>query len=135
MKRLSDRFLQLGVLAGATGMLLGVWMGETEDFTLMPVHAHINLLGWVSMMLYGIVYRAIPDATRGRLPVAHFFLNVASFVVMIPALTLVLLGNRALAPVLGASAVALWISMALFAVIIIRATWRSAGATDMGQPS
>ena len=116
-------------------MLLGVWMGETEDFTLMPVHAHINLLGWVSMMLYGIVYRAIPDATRGRLPVAHFFLNVASFVVMIPALTLVLLGNRALAPVLGASAVALWISMALFAVIIIRATCRSAGATDMGQPS
>lgn len=126
MKRLSDRFLQLGVLAGTTGMLLGVWMGEAEDFTLMPVHAHINLLGWVSMMLYGIVYRAIPGAARGRLPTLHFLLNVASFVVMIPALTLVLLGNRAFAPLLGAAAAALWVSMALFAVIIIRATWRPA---------
>lgn len=126
MKRLSDRFLQLGVLAGTTGMLLGVWMGEAEDFTLMPVHAHINLLGWVSMMLYGIVYRAIPGAARGRLPTLHFLLNVASFVVMIPALTLVLLGNRAFAPLLGAAAAALWVSMALFAVIIIRATWHPA---------
>lgn len=106
-------------------MLLGVWMGQAEDFTLMPVHAHINLLGWVSMMLYGIVYRVLPEAARGPLPVAHFFLNVASFAVMIPALTLVLLGNRALAPLLGASAVALWISMAMFAVIVLRATWRS----------
>ena len=41
-------------------------------------------------------------------------------------LTLVLLGNRAFAPLLGAAAAALWVSMALFAVIIIRATWHPA---------
>jgi hypothetical protein len=129
VKRLSDRFLQLGVLAGTTGMLLGVWMGGSEDFTLMPVHAHINLLGWVSMMLYGIVYRALAAAAHGRLPVIHFCLSLASFAVMIPTLTFFLLGNRALAPLLGAASVATWISMALFAVIVIRATWRSAAAT------
>ncbi len=131
MTRLSDRFLQFGVLAGATGMLLGVWMGSSEDFTLAPVHAHINLLGWVSMVLYGLVYRAVPMAARGRLPVAHFWLNVASFLVMIPALALLLLGNRSMAPVLGVSSMALWLSMVLFAVIIIRATWRAEAVDDI----
>jgi hypothetical protein len=122
--RLADRFLQLGVFAGASGMLLGVWMGSTEDFTLAPVHAHTNLLGWVSMVLYGLVYRAIPEATAGRLPVIHFFLNIASFLVLIPSLTLFLLGHAAVAPLLGIASIALWLSMILFAVIILRATWR-----------
>lgn len=122
--RVADRFLQLGVLAGASGMLLGVWMGSTEDFTLAPVHAHANLLGWVSMVLYGIIYRVVPEAAAGRLPVIHFCLNVASFVILIPALTLLLLGHPAIAPVLGISSITLWLSMVLFLVIILRATWR-----------
>jgi hypothetical protein len=120
LKRLSDRFLQLGVLAGTTGMLLGVWMGKTEDFTLAPVHAHINLLGWVS-----IVYRVLPQACRGRLPVLHFYLNVASFLVMVPSLALLLLGNQNLGPVLGMASLTLWLSMVLFAIIVIRATWQA----------
>ena len=123
--RLADRFLQLGVLAGASGMLLGVWMGSTEDFTLAPVHAHTNLLGWVSMVLYGLIYRAVPEATRGKLPVIHFFLNIASFLVLIPSLALYLLGHANVAPLLGIASIALWLSMVLFAVIILRATWHA----------
>lgn len=125
MKRLSDRFLQLGVIAGATGMLLGVWMGRIEDFTLAPVHAHINLLGWVSMVLYGIVYRAVPKATLGTLPIIHFYLNVASFLVLIPSLALFLLGNQSMGPLLGSASLTLWLSMLLFAFIVIRATWHA----------
>ncbi len=33
-------------LAGLTGVSLGIWMGLARDFTLAPVHAHVNLLGW-----------------------------------------------------------------------------------------
>jgi len=44
-------------LAGLTGMSLGIWMGMHEDFTLAPVHAHINLLGWVTLSLYGLYHR------------------------------------------------------------------------------
>ena len=126
--RLADRFLQLGVLAGASGMLLGVWMGSTEDFTLAPVHAHANLLGWVSMVLYGLVYRAVPEASAGKLPVIHFFLNITSFLVLIPSLALLLLGHASVAPLLGIASIALWLSMVLFAVIILRATWRPRAA-------
>lgn len=60
----SNTFLRFGVLALLVGVGLGMWMGANENFTLRPIHAHINLIGWASMMLYGLVYRAFP----GRKP-------------------------------------------------------------------
>jgi cbb3-type cytochrome oxidase subunit 1 len=125
MTRISDRFLQLAVLFGLVGMGLGVWMGKTETFTLMPVHAHVNLLGWVSMALYALVYRAIPRAAEGRLPVVHFWLSVLSLLAMIPTLGLMVLGNTAFAPAVGLVSIALWAGMAVFAVIVFKATWKA----------
>jgi hypothetical protein len=46
-------------LAALSGMSLGIWMGIHEDFTLAPVHAHINLLGWVTLCLYGLYHRGV----------------------------------------------------------------------------
>ena len=126
MKRVSDRFLQVGVLFALVGMGLGVWMGKTESFTLAPVHAHINLLGWVSMLLYGLIYRVVPRAAEGMLPAIHFWLSVLSLLAMIPTLALYLLGQTAMAAPLGVASIALWLSMLLFAVIVFKATWRPA---------
>lgn len=125
MTRISDRFLQLGVLFALGGMGLGVWMGATENFTLMPVHAHVNLLGWVSMTLYALVYRAVPRTAEGKLPVIHFWLSLLSLLAMIPTLALMLLGNTDLAPAVGPVSIGLWAGMALFAVIVFRATWKA----------
>ena len=87
MTRVSDRFLQLAVLAALTGMGLGIGMAVTQNFQLQSVHAHVNLLGWVSMMLYGLFYRAVPKAAEGRLPAVHFWLNAVGFVAMAALLT------------------------------------------------
>jgi hypothetical protein len=123
MKRLSDRFLQVGVLFALCGMALGVWMGKTGDFVLSPVHAHINLLGWVSMLLYGLFYRAIPSAAEGTLPVVHFWLSLVSLMAMIPLLSMFLLGHAAYDMPLGIVSMAQWLSMFLFSLIVFRATW------------
>jgi hypothetical protein len=123
--RVSDRFLQAGVLFALCGMGLGVWMGKTENFMLSPVHAHVNLLGWVSMLLYGLVYRVVPSAAQGKLPVAHFWLSLLSLLLMIPTLAAYLLGNAAAAMPLGLASIGMWISMLLFAVIVFRATRRA----------
>jgi hypothetical protein len=32
-------------------------MGIAQDFTLSPAHAHLNLLGWVTMAIYGLYHR------------------------------------------------------------------------------
>ena len=91
MLSVSNNFLRLGVLYALAGMSLGIWMGAHEDFTLKTVHAHINLLGFASMMLFGLFYRAFPTAARGWLPVAHFTLSVLGFLILMPTLTLMFL--------------------------------------------
>ena len=51
-------------LCGLSGISLGIWMGMHEDFTLAPVHAHINLLGWVTLALYGLYHRGVERASN-----------------------------------------------------------------------
>lgn len=53
-------------IAALVGMSLGMGMGMSEDFTLAPVHAHLNLLGWVTMALYGLYHRGV-DRRSNRL--------------------------------------------------------------------
>jgi hypothetical protein len=55
----------VAALAALTGMCLGIWMGMNEDFTLAPAHAHINLLGWVTLSLYGLYHRGVARASNG----------------------------------------------------------------------
>lgn len=118
----SNNFLRFGVLAVLVGVSLGIWMGANENFTLRPVHAHINLIGWASMMLFGLVYRVFPEAARGWMPVAHFVLAALGFLIMMPSLALMLLGNMTLVPFLIVSEVMVFASLLLFAVIVFRAT-------------
>lgn len=54
-----------GALAALTGMSLGIRMGIMEDFQLAPVHAHINLLGWVTMTLFGLYHRGVQRSRNG----------------------------------------------------------------------
>ena len=118
----SRNFLRLGVLSALIGMTLGVWMGANEDFVLRPVHAHINLLGFASMMLFGLFYRAFPAAGRGWLPMAHFGLSVLGFLILMPSLALMLLEKPFVLPLMIASEIMLVGSMLLFVIIVFMAT-------------
>jgi hypothetical protein len=55
--RISDFCFIVAALAALGGMTLGIVMGMSQDFTLAPAHAHLNLLGWVTMALYGLYHR------------------------------------------------------------------------------
>jgi len=120
----SNNFLRLGALSALVGMTLGVWMGANQDFVLRPVHAHINLLGFASMMLFGLFYRAFPAAGRGWLPMAHFVLSVIGFLILMPSLTLMLLQRPLFLPGMIASEFMLVGSMLLFVVIVFMATMK-----------
>jgi len=53
-------WLKIAVVYVLIGMLLGLYMGATEQMQYIPVHAHLNLLGWVTLALAGIVYQIFP---------------------------------------------------------------------------
>jgi hypothetical protein len=62
-----------GILFAIVGMGLGIKMGISQDFTFAPVHAHINLVGWATMFLFGLWYRGEPAAAGRTLAEVHFW--------------------------------------------------------------
>ena len=58
-------------------------MGATEDFTLAPAHAHLNLIGWVTMALYGTFYALAPRAPQ-KLALTFWLNNVGIVVCCFP---------------------------------------------------
>jgi len=94
-------WLKLAVLYLILGISLGIAMGASQNFTLRPVHAHINLLGWTTMALAGLIYSVFPQAGASRLARLHFWLLNLALPVMMGALSMLLLGHVAVAPVLA----------------------------------
>ena len=111
-------WLKLAVLYLIAGVALGIMMGASEDFTMRPVHAHINLLGWATMALAGLVYAVYPLAAASRLAKAHFWLHNISLPAMAIALAFVVAGNRALVPVLAISEILASLGILVFAANI-----------------
>lgn len=111
-------WLKLAVLYLIVGVGIGIMMGASEDFTLRPVHAHVNLLGWATMALAGLVYSVYPLAGASRLAKAHFWLNNVSLPVMVIALALVVSGKRAFIPVLAISEIVATLGILVFAANI-----------------
>ena len=96
-------WLKLAVLYLILGISLGIAMGASQNFTLRPVHAHINLLGWTTMALAGLIYSVFPKAGESWLARLHFWLLNLALPVMMGALSMLLLGHIAIAPVLAIS--------------------------------
>ena len=55
------------VSLGLIGIGLGILMGIRHDFMLVQAHAHLNLLGFVTMFLSALYYRAVPQAAGSKL--------------------------------------------------------------------
>lgn len=96
-------WFKLSVVYLIVGIGIGIAMGASRDFTLRPVHAHINLLGFTVLALAGLIYSVYPQAGSSRLARVHFWLHNIALPVMMVSLAMILLGNPAAAPALIAS--------------------------------
>ena len=117
---MSTRFLRISVIYFVIAVALGVYMGITESFTQVPVHAHLNLLGWVSMALFGLIYSAYPAAGQTKLATWHFWIHNLTLPVFMALLFAMLSGNPALGPAVGLVATVTLIGIVLFAVNLWR---------------
>ena len=50
------RLIQFSAIFGFLGTYLGSHMAGQMDYTLRPIHAHILLVGWLSVFAWGIFY-------------------------------------------------------------------------------
>ena len=109
-------WLKLAVVYLIIGISMGIAMGASQNFTLRPVHAHINLLGWTTMALAGLIYSVFPKAGESRLARLHFWLLNLALPVMMSALALLLFGQVGVAPVLALAEIVAALGFVAFAV-------------------
>src|SRR5581483_8342877 len=78
----------------AVGVTLGICMAIHPALTIYsPAHMHINLLGFVTMMIYGVAYHVLPRFTghplwSRKLPAFHFWASNSGLVMMVAGLAL-----------------------------------------------
>lgn len=126
MKNVDLKFLLLAAIMLTAGVGLGIRMGIVHDFSLAPVHAHINLVGWASLALFGIVYRLYPAMAGSRLAGLHFILAAPAAIMFPIGIALSILADR---PLVAIVASLLWMAgVLLFLANLIRQAFRPAAA-------
>ncbi len=126
MKNVDLKFLLLATVMLTLGVGLGIWMGSREDFMLAPVHAHINLVGWASLALFGIIYRLYPAMGESRLAGLHFLLAAPAALIFPVGIALAMLANQPVPVMVGSM---LWMAGVLvFLVNLIRQALRPSPA-------
>ncbi|GAA3400151.1 cytochrome-c oxidase [Paenibacillus hodogayensis] len=103
------------------GVVMGMAMSMTENYALSPVHAHINLLGWVSLALGGLLYHLFPDAANSKLGKWHFWLHMLGIPLMMAGLACMLLtGSAAFLAAVSVGGVFVVVGTILFSVNAVR---------------
>jgi hypothetical protein len=113
------------VLYALGGMLLGSVMGASNDHTFMPVHAHINLLGWASLAAMGAFYGIAGERAPAKLAWANFAVSNLGNLITLPLLAMLLSGNTQVIPVMAVGEVLIVLGMAIFGLAVLTVARRS----------
>jgi hypothetical protein len=131
---MSARLIRIAVVYLVIGVTLGIVMGITQQFALVPVHAHVNLLGWASLAIMGVVYRVYPAAAETRLAQVHFWVHNGALPVFMLGLAAMLSGHARLHVLVDIGASAVGVAIVVFAVNIWRCI-RPAAAAAQARPA
>ncbi len=116
---ISRNFLLIGGLYLLVGISIGMYMGASQDHTLVPVHAHINLLGFTLMTVFGVVYHAFPAMAASTLGKLHFWLHEVGVLVLLAMLWMMIAGKiaeAAMFPVAPLAEAAIFVGIVCFVV-------------------
>jgi len=118
MRGIGFYFFLAAVLCVTLGMGWGIHMAISGDHLMSGAHAHLNLVGWVTMALFGIYYTLTPAAANSRLAKLHLLIALSGVVVMVPGIAIALKnGGDAIA---AAGSMLTAASMLIFAYTVFR---------------
>jgi peptidoglycan/LPS O-acetylase OafA/YrhL len=114
-------FFRTAVLLAIAGIVLGIFMGVNQDFRLAHMHAHLNLLGWVSFFIFGGYYSLVPQAAEGPLPKLHYGLCLVGLVIFMVGLVTIGLDTPVRLEICAAiGSILILLGFVVFALIIFR---------------
>ncbi|OXS61922.1 hypothetical protein B1A99_04805 [Cohnella sp. CIP 111063] len=66
MTAYSKWLIRMAALYSLIGALIGADMAGREDYAMIPVHAHILVVGWLTLFAYGIFYSVFKNVRMVR---------------------------------------------------------------------
>lgn len=84
----SRNFILIGAVYLTLGIVLGSYMGASGNHGPSVAHAHINLLGFTLMTIFGLTYRVFPEMGQTGLAKVHFWLHLVGSIVLLVMLFL-----------------------------------------------
>ncbi|MEN9354935.1 MAG: hypothetical protein RL318_2260 [Fibrobacterota bacterium] len=93
MSSLSRAWIRLAAVYFALACTFGLGVGIAQKFELATVHAHLNLLGWVSMALIGLLHATVPGLIRSTSK-ASFYAYQVAFPLFLASMLGTLVGNE-----------------------------------------
>ncbi|PID00869.1 hypothetical protein [Sporosarcina sp. P29] len=99
-------WIKAAVIYFLIGVGFGLYMHATIQLQWVATHAHINVVGWLTTAMIGIIYTIYPQAGNSILGKVHFWLyNIG--------LPVLLIGMFIIQPALGLPMV--WIQLCIWA--------------------
>src|SRR6202050_5972213 len=108
------------VLLVIVGMLWGIVMGISEDHSAMPAHAHLNLLGWVSLFLSGIYYKLHPSLEDAKSAMAQIWIWIIGTIVLAIGVAMVHTGHAAGDPIAAIGSFIVPLGILVFGWLVYR---------------
>jgi drug/metabolite transporter (DMT)-like permease len=123
------------VLCVIAGMAWGLHMAISDDHSAFPAHAHLNLVGWVSLFLIGIYYRLHPALERARSAHLQVWSWLVGTIVMAIGVGLVHTGTAAGEPLAAGGSLIVFASALLFAWLLFRTERADASVRPAAAPA
>jgi len=114
------RLVKIAALYMVLGLVMGLVMAISGDFSLASVHSHIALLGWAAMSITGIIYLLLPGCGQSRLSAVHFWGHNIGLPVMMASLALFTYGYKEAEKVIGVGSVLVLASLLVFTINLYR---------------
>jgi len=67
----SKWLMRISAIYALIGALMGSDLAGRKDFTMVPSHAHILVVGWLTLFAYGIFYRVFKEIGMKKTAVLH----------------------------------------------------------------
>lgn len=81
-------FMATAALFVTIGMAWGIQMSASGNHMLAGAHAHLNLVGWVTMGLFGLYYHLVPAAGERMLAKIHYAIATLGVVTIVPGIVM-----------------------------------------------
>ena len=85
MPRIADLYFKTAIVFLIIGIGMGLNMAISQNHTVTGAHAHANLLGWVTMAIFGGYHALNPKKAERRIAMIQYCIYTAGVAVMIPS--------------------------------------------------